>query len=146
MSVSTFCRVLVFGGRDYIDAAHVFGALDALDTRRRIDVIVHGACGLCSCLHKDCRFNEQTGADELAEQWAWARSRHIDPHPANWHPGRDLAVDRSAGPRRNAAMVRSGIAVAVRFPGGKGSEDMARRCRDHSIRLWAPPTSFRRTA
>ena len=112
-------RILVFGGRDFADLDVVFWALDTLDQRfqargqGRIDAIVHGACGICSCGRYGCpslkpRPNDVLahlrppgvfwkdaptiippalrGADALGERWAALHGRGIERHPANWHP------------------------------------------------------------
>lgn len=97
--------VLVTGGRDYANHAHLDKVLKELDP----DVIMEGG---------------STGADQLARRWAQASGRFGVLVPANWeHHG------RGAGPRRNELMVqmisalrRAGHEVsAVAFPGGKGT-------------------------
>lgn len=90
-------RVLICGGRLFRDAHLLNRTLDEL--RPKPTVIIHGGC---------------TGADMLAG--AWARSHDIPcaSYPANWKQG------KSAGPKRNAMMLREGKPdLVVGFPGGK---------------------------
>lgn len=54
-------RIIVCGGRDYVDQAAAFNALDRAHQHRRIDLVIHGAA---------------RGADTLAG--AWAASRGIE--------------------------------------------------------------------
>lgn len=98
-------RVAVTGGRDFADPAMVRLALGRLDPSA---VLVHGAA---------------RGADTLsATQWiAWGR--RVEAWPANWREH-----GKGAGPRRNQAMVDSGLDLLVAFPGGKGTADMVARC------------------
>lgn len=101
-------RVLVTGSRDWQKPADVFAALNEAQRQAegRLLVVVHGVC--------------PTGADAHARQWARARQGQgeaviEDPHRANWRPGGVL--DRSAGFRRNAEMVRLGADVVLAFTG-----------------------------
>ena len=118
-------RILVTGGRDYADRDAVFAALDRVHQTRGITCVIHGGA---------------TGADALADAWANERSIDTLVFPAKW---RDYAaggaLDRSAGPRRNADMVaRGGADGAVAFPGGAGTADCVRRCEAAGIKVWRP--------
>lgn len=103
-------RVLVTGSRDW-DAPTIVGsalaeaiAPIAHAIPQRCIVVVHGAC--------------PTGADRHADDWAsWMHHRgrpiDVERHPADWRPNGHL--DRAAGFRRNAEMVRLGADVALAF-------------------------------
>lgn len=101
-------RILVTGSRDWPASGVVWSALndtqhEALATGRPL-VVVHGAC--------------PRGADRHAADWA-AIARQFttdvveEQHPADWRP--DGVLDRSAGFRRNAAMVNLGADVCLAF-------------------------------
>lgn len=98
-------KVLVTGGREYFNREVAFRVLD----EENPDEVVCGAA---------------TGADQLALDWAYARERIKHPHPANWYPKGTL--DRSAGHKRNAAMLvaHPDISLVIAFPGGKGTAGM----------------------
>ena len=154
-------RVLVFGGRDFERLSVVFEALDLADKKHRIDVIVHGACGLCACGRPGCPFRTLKGADGLADRWAMLRGRGVERHVANWHPlqpgempgprsplpevttkgEHPTPIDRYAGPRRNRQMARSRPAGAIAFPGGAGTQNMLRECQQAGVRVWTPRPS-----
>jgi hypothetical protein len=102
-------RVLIAGSRTWTDAAAIAALLATLppDT-----VIVHGAA---------------RGADTLAAHLAAARGFTVEAHPADW-----AREGRAAGPRRNAAMLATGVTAvwAFRAPGASpGTDDMMRQAR-----------------
>lgn len=111
-------RLLVTGGRDYRDRAHVFATLDAIHAETPVTLLVHGAA---------------TGADGLARDWAIERGIKHFPFPADWndihHPEavvkqrRDGTLyDAAAGPRRNRRMLDEGKPdMVLAFPGDKGT-------------------------
>lgn len=102
-------RVLVFGGRDYADRACVWFDLDRLLAKSGAVVIITGAA---------------SGADTLAWEWAVDRDQFWVLHPADWD-----AHGRSAGPKRNAAMLAQWQPHRyVAFAGGNGTRDMDSRC------------------
>jgi hypothetical protein len=109
--VSELRRVLVFGGRDYRDRPQMESALQRI--LRDGDVVVHGGA---------------RGADHLAGDIGQVLGHHVEVYPADW--GR---WGKGAGPIRNQQMLNSGIDLAVEFPGGRGTRDMARRLDDASI-------------
>lgn len=95
--------VLVCGGRDYTDYARVRTELNKL----RPTLIVHGRA---------------TGADSLAELYAYNYGVAQVMFPANWN-----GEGRSAGYLRNARMlqyIKPDLVLA--FPGGKGTEMMCK--------------------
>lgn len=109
-------RVLVCGGRDYRDAAHLDRVLQQINAEGAIDTIIHGAA---------------RGADQLGEAWGLRWGKNLEPYPADWG-----TFGLSAGPRRNAVMLRDGKPdLVVAFPGGKGTADMVRRARRAGVRV-----------
>lgn len=100
-------RVLVTGGRDYIDELHVFRVLDALNAAG-VDLVIHGAA---------------RGADKLAENWAKARSVPFQAYPPDYQK-----YGSDAPKVRNQRMIDEGKPdVVVAFPGGSGTADMVGR-------------------
>ena len=121
--------LLVCGGRDYHDRAHVFRVLDKAMWRIEISAVRHGACS-----HSTRNGVELTGADRWADEWARARGLPVDPMPADWarHGPR-------AGPLRNQAMLDKGDVVClIAFPGGAGTADMVRRATQRDLLVWQP--------
>ncbi|MGJ4952987.1 DUF2493 domain-containing protein [Bradyrhizobium sp. SZCCHNR1093] len=123
-------RVLVYGGRDFVDRRWLYRVLDELDARSTISCIIEG---------------EASGADRMAREWAKSRGVLFDPYPAAWNditrPGavvrRNKAgklYDAAAGPFRNEKMLREGKPdYAVGFPGGTGTRDMTIRCWEYGL-------------
>jgi predicted Rossmann-fold nucleotide-binding protein len=111
-------RILVCGGRHYADAVLVALALDTVQKKYGIDIIIHGAAG---------------GADALASAWARGHDIPEDRHPADW-----LRHNRMAGPIRNQAMLETKPDAVVAFPGGTGTADMIRRAKAAGVPVWEP--------
>lgn len=113
-------RVLVCGGRDYSDTAHVNGVLDSIHGDSPISCIIAGGA---------------SGADELAFRWAERRDIcEIRIFKADWD-----AHGKAAGPLRNQRMIDEGRPdLVVAFPGGRGTADMVRRAKAAGIRLMEP--------
>jgi len=94
-------RVLVTGSRDWdikfkIDVIlnELYALSDVLESQL---TIVHGAC--------------PTGADQFAHEWSAGRPNvKVEPWPADW-----TKYGKSAGPRRNEAMVDAGADMCVAF-------------------------------
>ncbi|MCE0536606.1 DUF2493 domain-containing protein [Kineosporia rhizophila] len=121
-------RVLVTGSRSWRDAEAIVAALT--DVRARLApgqdlVLVHGAAA---------------GVDSIADAWAQGRrasgDAHVlsEAHPADWR-----AHGRSAGPRRNTAMVSAGADVCLSFNynNSRGTEhctDLAERAGIPTVR------------
>lgn len=103
--------VLVCGGRGFYNRALVYRVLDEI----KPSLVVNGAA---------------SGADDLSTQWAQERGVTVREFPADWKTG------RSAGPIRNAVMLRDGKPdLVVAFPGGDGTHDMKTRARKAGVEV-----------
>ncbi len=113
-------RLLVCGGREYADRDFVFRVLDAVNRKRPISVLMHGAC--------------PTGADKFADDWLKARGIEPLRFPADWRK-----YGRAAGPIRNKQMRDEGRPDgAVAFPGNDGTAGMVAMLREIGIEPWFP--------
>lgn len=117
-------RVIVTGSRNYEDAGAVFDALDTVHLMHEAFTLVHGAC--------------RTGADYWAHIWAGLRlDRGVteELHPADWK-----THGLSAGPIRNAEMIKAGADLVLAFPlpGGRGTQHMIRLAKEAGIpvKIW----------
>lgn len=113
--------VVVFGSRTYRDYELLCAKLDLYTADLGKIVVVHGVA---------------SGADTLAEKWAFARGHNVLRFHADWD-----AHGKAAGPIRNQEMIDHVLTVpdrfAVAFWDGKsaGTEDTITRCRKHGIPL-----------
>jgi hypothetical protein len=108
-------RVLVCGGRDFMDRDWLFRELGALRCSRGVALIISG-CAL--------------GADTLGIDWAEERGVEVARFPADWNKHR-----RAAGPIRNQQMLDEDRPDLVAFSGGRGTADMVRRAMDAGIEM-----------
>lgn len=117
-------RVLVTGGRDYADRDTVWRELDAIHTKSKITMLIHG----------DAR-----GADRLADEWAREQQKRVkssrDPEirccPADWK-----RYGPSAGPIRNGEMLaQHRPELVVAFPGGRGTANMVKQAREAGVKV-----------
>lgn len=107
-------KVLVCGGRDYIDEVTVINTLNGIEPK--IKLLIHG---------------NSPGADTLADRWAMHNGVQVARFPANWTRFGD-----AAGPIRNGEMVRwLSPDLVIAFPGGKGTASMAGIARRVGIRV-----------
>lgn len=95
-------RVLVTGSRTWRGHGIIHHTLDQLHAQHPDMVLVSGACN--------------SGADAIAERWAILRRVQTERHPAEWR-----RYGRSAGPRRNIAMVQTRPAEVVAFIRGQSA-------------------------
>lgn len=102
-------RVLVTGGRDFNDRGLLKEALDRLHRQHTFSALIHG---------------DAKGADRLAGEWAVSNGIKVDARPANWS-----RYGRAAGILRNSQMLDEQPDLVIAFPGGKGTDDMARKAR-----------------
>ena len=113
-------RVLVCGGREYRDRGTVFAALDALDAKYPVTVVIHGAA---------------TGADTLAGLWAKARKKEVLDFPMD----KDHGDPHYEGRRRNGRMLFEGRPdCVVAFSGGNGTAHMIGLARAQRLLVWEP--------
>ena len=112
-------RIVVTGGRGFVDKPAVWGAIDRLHRERGIARLAHGVAH---------------GVDRLAASWAISRGVPVAPYPADWD-----AHGRGAGPIRNRAMLDAerpdGV---VAFPGRRGTADCCRAAEERGIPVWKP--------
>jgi YspA, cpYpsA-related SLOG family len=89
-------RILVTGSREWTDWPKLCGAInDAASRGYPVTIVAGGA----------------KGADKMAEQWAqWVQQVTLEVHLPDWN-----TVGRSAGFRRNQAMVDLGADVCLAF-------------------------------
>lgn len=111
-------KVLVCGGRDFMDAVALNAALDKLDQQTPITMLIEGGC---------------RGADRLARQWAHRRGIHVATVEALWKLG-----GTRAGPMRNAAMLTLMPELLVAFPGGTGTAGMIEMARRAGVPVTQP--------
>ena len=109
-------RVLVCGGRNYMDAWRVNKTLRGLhEGENPITIIMQGGA---------------TGADAHARAWADCFTKSIT-FAAYWR-----SHGKAAGPIRNQRMLDEGKPdLVVAFPGGKGTADMVRRARKAGVEV-----------
>lgn len=101
-------RVIVCGGRSYLDAAWLSMTLDKMHAEAPISELAHGGA---------------EGADTLAGIWAEVKGIPVKVYEADWR-----REGKSAGPRRNARMLADFKPdLVVAFAGGAGTADMVRR-------------------
>lgn len=102
--------VVIFGGRWFADYEGLCREMDALHRMFKFTRVIEG----------DAR-----GADRLGGRWAASRGIAVTACPADWNGPHG----RRAGFIRNQSMLDDHKPdVAVGFPGGNGTADMARRC------------------
>lgn len=109
-------KILVCGGRDYDDYEAVCRHLDQIPD---VTMVIQGGA---------------RGADALAKRWAAERNIHCAEVPAIWRPHGIL--DRTAGPKRNRAMLTLMPDAVVAFPGGSGTADMMRIAGAAGVCVW----------
>lgn len=102
-------RVLVCGGRNFVDRDAVFAALDDAKSVYGDLIVIQGGA---------------TGVDALAVEWCNRQpSIHMVHEPADWK-----THGRAAGPIRNQRMIDVHKPdVVIAFVGGRGTADMVRR-------------------
>jgi len=114
-------RVLVTGGRDFVDWQLLCETLDGLHSERQFTLLIHG---------------DAKGADRLAGEWAKIRDVEIHASPADWKKH-----GRAAGPIRNREMLKEEPQLVVAFPGGKGTADMVAVATKAGIEVVVVPAS-----
>lgn len=108
-------RVLVCGGRKFIDGVNLMVSMDALHAEQPIDLLIEGGA---------------PGADRLAGNWADGHGIDHLRVPAQWEK-----LGRRAGPARNKRMLMVAPNLVVAFPGGAGTADMVAQAKRASIKV-----------
>ena len=126
-------RILVCGGRKWVDRSATFAALThaqrkAVEKGLFIEAIIHGAT-------IDMRWGRS--ADWLADDWAREVGIRVERYPV------DVMVDGpwpAAGHRRNARMLQSAWPVhgGIAFSGQNGTAGMIRLMHDKGLQVWEP--------
>jgi hypothetical protein len=124
-------KVLVTGSRDWSNAAAIEREFKKLPQGT---IIVHGDC--------------PTGADAIADKLAKKYGFKIRRYPANWDAERDSAGgSRSAGPKRNARMIKEehpdkegtpidlGLAFTLDLSRSRGTKNCVERARAAGIKV-----------
>lgn len=106
-------KILVCGGRGFDDYQRLASVLDQFVG---VTHLIHGAA---------------RGADTLAARWAERHGIQPVACPALWD-----TFGRSAGFRRNDAMLALHPDLVVAFPGGRGTEGMVRIARDAGVAVY----------
>lgn len=101
-------RVIVYGGREYLDKKTVWTVLDEQHSLHPFTTLITGMA---------------TGADTLAYLWALHNSIHPDKYPITREDWNNRGL--SAGHARNLKMYREGRPeYGIEFPGGPGTAGM----------------------
>lgn len=110
--------LLVTGGRDFCESHTAAGEpRDGFMDERRALGFVLDYINPASVIVGDA-----SGADRWAKIWCGRRSVPFREFKADWSNG------ARGGPERNQRMVDMKPDAAVRFPGGRGTQDCAHRC------------------
>lgn len=108
-------KILVCGGRDFIDRAKLFSALDELHSVEKITTLVHGGA---------------RGADSLANAWAEPKGIPIRVYNPDW------SIGKMTGALRNQEMLDSEAPdLVVAFEGGNGTADMVYRAKAQGYKV-----------
>lgn len=105
-------RILVCGGRDYVQKWKIFEVLDLYIGQ--VKFIIHGAA---------------RGADLLAREWALINGVDELSFKADWD-----RFGLAAGPIRNKRMLDEGHPdLVIAFPGGKGTANMITQAKKSGV-------------
>ena len=116
-------KVLVCGGRDFINVPLLWCKLDEIHADRQFRWLIEGA--------SDEVTGPYVGADYWAHQWALARGITTIRCPADWE-----THGKAAGPIRNAFMLSEHQPdLVVTFSGARGTADMKKRARAAGIEV-----------
>lgn len=110
-------KVIVCGGRNFSDEGAAFKALDRFHKKHPIHLVISGGC---------------SGADSIGALWASQNLIHCATVSPIWETG------RSAGPRRNVAMLGLNPDAVIAFPGGSGTAHMVGEAKAAGINVWEP--------
>jgi len=109
-------RVIVCGGRSFLNRAKLFDGLDSIHKESPITLLIHGGC---------------QGADSLAGEWASEHGINTMVFRADW--GR---YGPGAGPVRNRQMIEEGKPeMVIAFPGTNGTSNMIKQASKNGIEV-----------
>ena len=114
-------RIAVTGGRNFSDKDLVWRVLD----RNKTNVEAAGATMFLVV-------GDARGVDYFARKWAEDRGVEHKVFVAKWKDA-EGNYNPAAGPIRNRDMLISGIDKLCAFPGGAGTADMTRICRNTKV-------------
>jgi hypothetical protein len=98
-------KILVCGGREYVNKKFLYEFLDNFHKNSPVTKLIHGGA---------------KGADSLAGEWAIQNKIETIVYKANWEK-----YGKTAGPIRNIQMLEEeSPEVIIAFPGGKGTLHM----------------------
>ena len=108
-------KLIVCGGRSYDNFDRLYSVLDNIHARKGIAMIIEGGA---------------KGADAHAATWADNKGIPRVTCHANWE-----YFGNGAGPKRNKVMLMLNPNGVVAFPGGAGTENMARQAQNTGIKV-----------
>jgi len=109
-------KVLVCGGRDFVDVPFIQKTLDKYLQEFGFDVLIEG----------DAR-----GVDRIAGYWARKHKLTNLKYPADWE-----MHGKAAGYIRNRQMLEEGQPdLVIAFPGGKGTANMIKIAKDAGVNV-----------
>jgi predicted Rossmann-fold nucleotide-binding protein len=109
-------KVLVCGGRNFSNAPRLYSALNAFHAKHKVSLVIAGGA---------------RGADTLAAEWATTSGIHVAVVTALWGEH-----GKSAGPKRNRAMLLLAPDAVIAFAGGPGTADMVAAAKAAGINVW----------
>lgn len=132
-------RIVVTGGREFVDRDFMFEALDWIHGKEGpIIALAHGAQKAWMPLTQRWR-----GADYYAGQWADDHAVPSREFPVTEEEWRRL--HRAAGPVRNRRMLDEFKPDRVyAFPGGKGTRDCVTAALERRLEVWSVTLDERR--
>lgn len=111
-------RVLVTGGRRFLDLQYVHRVLDAAHARYGFRILIHGGA---------------RGVDLFCDQWARARGVQPCRCDALWTFHINRGQLKVAGTVRNGDMLLLDPHLLLAFPGDRGTADMRSKARAHGL-------------
>lgn len=120
--------LLITGGRDFCEAVTTAGIERDRETYMAERVALGFALDFIA--PSSVIVGDASGADRWARIWCERRSVSYREFKADWSHG------KRGGPERNQRMVDMRPGSAVRFPGGNGTADCARRCERAGIEVF----------
>lgn len=108
-------RVIICGGRDFVDLKYAYEKLDA----------VHKECPITEVIEGGAR-----GADQLGFNWAIANSISVRTVRAEWK-----LHGRAAGIIRNTVMANMNPDEVLALPGGNGTANMISQAEKRGIKV-----------